>query len=408
MDVEPSGAEIIGALMSEPGRTDPYPLYARARELGPLPCIQEGFYLTTSYAEANRVLRDPAFGQIDSDAPGISEAMTHASIAHFRNSILEMNPPRHTRVRRLMSAAFTPRRTAGLESAIAAVVDSLAEDLAALGADGSPVDFMEHFAFRLPVSVICELIGVPAEDRPRFRPLAHALSASLELMQDFSGLGPADAAAEEVAEYFTKLIELRRAEPRDDLVSALVQHTDGPDGLMTDEELLGNLLLLLVAGFETTTSLLGSGLKILFERPALRAGLADGRLPVAGFVEEVLRYESPVQLTSRTVVQPGVELAGKRMPPGAEVMLLLGAANRDPERFVDPDTFDPMRADNQPLSFGAGAHFCLGAALARLEAAVAFPRLLTRLPAIAPGAEPPTRRDRLVLRGYDTLPVTVA
>jgi len=401
--------EIVQILMSPEGRADPYPHYEAARALGPVAHIDGPFYLVTGYEEANAALRNPAFGKLRAEDPAIVAVLEeHPSLGSLGQSILSANPPDHTRMRRLMAAVFTPRRTAGLEPAIAATVDRLLDEIAKEGADGRAVDFMERFAFPLPVSVICELLGVPPQDRPRFRPLAHDLTASLELMNDFSELGPADVATVELEEYFRELTARRRAEPRDDLISALVQESDDPDGKLSEAELIANLVLLLVAGFETTTNLLGNGLAILFGRPEIAGGLREGRLPVSDFVEEVLRFDSPVQLTSRIVDEKDVRLGGVELPVGAEVMLLLGAANHDPRRYADPGTFDPLRPDVQPLSFGAGVHFCLGSALARLEAATAFPRLLARFPGLAPAAgQIPVRRDRLVLRGYHTLPVVL-
>jgi cytochrome P450 len=308
-----------------------------------------------------------------------------------------------------MSAVFTPRRTAALGPAIERMVESLLDAMAQQGADGQPVDFMEEFAFRMPVAVVGELLGMPEADRYRFRQLAYDLAASMELISDPATLAPADAAAVELSEYFTALIASRRAKPADDLTTALVQQTDAEDGNLSGEELLSNLILLLFAGFETTTNLLGNGLALLFDRPDLSAGLRAGTVPVAGFVEESLRFDAPVQLTSREARTDGLEVGGIPVPRGSEVLLLLGAANHDPARFTDPGAFDPARPDNQPLSFGAGAHYCLGAALARLEATTAFPELLRRFPKLAPaeGVER-IRSDRLVLRGFRTLPVTVA
>jgi cytochrome P450 len=402
-------AEIIGVLMSPEGRADPYPYYEKARELGPVAHVDAHFYMCTGYDEVNTALRSPAFGKLRMDDPTMVEAIAaHPSIASDSRSILAANPPDHTRMRRLMGAVFTPRRAAGLEPAIAVTVEKLLDAMALEGVDGAPVDFMERFAYSLPVSVICELLGVPAQDRPRFRPLAHDVTGSLELIDDLTRLGPADAATLELEEYFRELADRRRAEPRDDLVSALVQESDDPDGALSEGELIANLILLLVAGFETTTNLLGNGLALLFERPKVAQGLREGRLPVEDFIEEVLRFDSPVQLTSRVATEAGARLGGVEIPGKAEVLLMLGAANRDPRRYFDPDVFDPLRPDTQPLSFGAGAHFCLGQALARLEATVAFPRLLARFPELAPApGQVPTRQDRLTLRGYDTLPVAV-
>jgi cytochrome P450 len=195
---------------------------------------------------------------------------------------------------------------------------------------------------------------------------------------------------------------------RDDLVSALVAARDAEDGRLGDQELLANLILLLVAGFETTTSLLGNGLTILLDRPDLAGALRTGQIPIAGFIEEVLRYDSPVQVVTRQARTDGLTIEGIPVPEGRNAILLIGAANHDPARYRDPDRFDPTRVDIRPLSFGAGPHICIGNNLARLEATVAFSKLLTRFPRLsAPPGTPPLRRDRLVLRGLQTLPLSI-
>lgn len=400
--------QIVGALMTPEGRVDPYPLYAAARALGPVSRLAElPMHLCTGYAEINAVLRDPAFGKMDLDSlPQEWRALLaeDGAMAMLGQSVLEANPPRHRRIRSLISSAFTPRRVAELEPAIARMTDALLDDLTTLGEDGAPVDFMENFAFRLPVTVICELLGVPEADRERFRPLAHDLTYALELFDDFDELGPADAATAELAAYLGALAEQRRADPKDDLVSALVQVNDAHDGRLSDSELLSNLVLLLVAGFETTTNLLGNGLYLGFEHPEVLDRVRKGEVSVQAFVDEVLRYDSPVQLASRIAVTDEARIAGRRVPKGEQTLLLIGAANRDPGRFAQPDAFDPARPDNVPLSFGAGIHYCLGHGLARLEGRIAFEKLLERFPEISLAAQP-ERRDRLVLRGYQTLPI---
>lgn len=403
-----NGEAIFVALTADAGRADPYPLYAKLHALGPVSHVGGTLFTVHGHREVNAVLRESGFGKWDGRMQDFPELAAHPSICRLHESILDANPPDHTRVRRLMSAVFTPRRTAAMAPAISRIAESLLDAMALAGAHGAPVDFMDAFAYRLPVSVICELLGVPEADRYRFRDLMQDLAVSLEIINDLSVLGPADAAMLELEEYFTALIALRRAAPADDLTSALIHAADQGDGALTEQQLLGNLVLLLLAGFETTTNLLGNGLALLFEQPWLARGLRDGSVPVAGFVEEVLRYDSPVQLTSRFALEDGLELGGRPVPAGSEVMLLLGAANRDPRRFREPDAFDPLREDNQPLSFGAGAHFCLGAALARLEAVTAFPMLLKRFPRLAPaGGAERIRNDRLVLRGFRTLPAAV-
>jgi cytochrome P450 len=290
-----------------------------------------------------------------------------------------------------------------MRPAIETMADELIDAMADRGSDGSAVEFMQDFAYPLPVTVICELIGIPESDRAGFRPLARDMCGIFEL-QDLAAMPKINAAAVDLLAYFTDLAAQRRADPRDDLLSDLLAVSDAGDGRLSDAELLHNMTLLLVAGFETTTNLLGNGLQIVLERPQYADGITVGSVPAAAFVEEELRYDSPVQLTSRAGY--ATTIVGVTVSAQTEVMVLLGAGNHDPRRFTDPQNFDPARSDGGPLSFGGGAHFCIGAALARLEGAVAFPRLFARLPKLAP-AGTPTRRDTLLLRGFDALPVTV-
>ena len=420
MGLQTDAASIVEQLMAEAGRADPYPLYAAAHRLGPVAPITDSMVLVSGYAEVNRLLREPGLGVVDDtvvqawwpDSPGFPDAFDPehgpGSTELLGRSILQANPPRHARMRAPIASVFTARRIAALEPAVAVVVDTLLDGLAEQGAGGVPVDFMELVAHRLPVAVICELLGVPPEDRELFRPLGHELSRALEFAAGHSDLAGADEAAGELSRYFTRLAAERRAEPRDDLVTALVALTGGAEPRLTDAELIGNLVLLLVAGFETTTNLLGNGLAAVFAHPPVREALRQGVLPVSDLVEEVLRYDSPVQLTSRVALREGLTAGGVPMPRYGEALLLLGAANRDPARFHEPDRFDPWRADVQPLSFGAGAHYCLGAMLARLEGTLAFRALFARFPDLAPAPGlGPVRNDRLLLRGFRTLPVVL-
>jgi cytochrome P450 len=403
------GTEIIDALLSPAGAADPYPLYRRARELGPALPVWDNMVLATDYATVHQLLRDPTFGVADAPRREVFEPdfAEHLSLLLLSRSVLQNNAPHHARMRSLIASVFTARRVATLAPAVAATVDRMLDELAELGAGGASVDFMDTFAFRLPVSVICELLGVPEQDRYRFRALATDLTASLEVIVSSEELAAADRATEELRDYFTELAAERRAHPREDLVSALVQAADGADQRLGDEELLGNLVLLLVAGFETTTNLLGNGLDLAFRHPWTLDGLRAGRISPAGFTDEVLRHESPVQLTTRVPLGPGQQVAGVPVPEQGGVFLLIGSANRDAARYPDPEVFDPLRRDSQPLSFGGGAHFCLGAQLAKLEASTALPALLNRFPGLA-GAGEPVRRNRLVLRGYESLPIRLA
>lgn len=398
---ERDAAALVQQMMTPAGRADPFPLYAAAHELGPVSVLPDGSLLVCGYAAVNQVLREPGFGVPEPVAPDAG----NDALQLMQQSILRANPPDHGRMRSLISKVFTPRRVADLQPPIEAAVDDVLDRLGEAAADG-PVDFMDLVAFPLPVTVIGELLGVPPGDRRRFRPLAADLTEALELSGGTSA--SADAAARELAGYFTHLISERRTAPGDDLVSALVAARDAEDGRLSDQELLANLILLLVAGFETTTDLLGNGLTILLDRPDLAGELRVGQIPVAGFIEEVLRYDAPVQVATRQARTDGLTVEGIPIPKGRNAILLIGAANRDPARYRDPARFDHTRTDIRPLSFGAGPHICIGNNLARLEASVAFSKLLTRFPQLsAPPGRPPLRRDRLVLRGFQALPLSI-
>jgi cytochrome P450 len=303
-----------------------------------------------------------------------------------------MNPPDHTRLRRLVSSTFTARRVQALRPAIEAIVDDLLDRMA------GEVDFIDAFAFPLPVNVIGELLGVPEPDRAQFQTLIRDWSQVLEIITP-EVLAVADPAAATVRAYLAELVSLRRREPGPDLISALVAAEEEGDRL-TEDELLTMAALLFAAGFETTTNLLANGLVAVLGSPA-QAGLVH-RDPVTA-VEELLRFDTPVQLVSRVAYEP-VELGGVTVDAGERVVAYLGAGNRDPERFADPDRLDLARGDCAPLSFGGGIHYCLGAPLARLEAQVAFPALLRRFPQIELCGTP-ERRDSLAIRGYTRLPV---
>jgi cytochrome P450 len=398
-----SAATILAQLMTPAGRADPFPLYAAAHEREPVSVLPDGSFLICGYAAVNQVLRDPGFGLAEAASPNAG----HDAVQLMNQSILRADPPDHGRMRSLIAKVFTPRRVADLQPAIDAAVNDLLDQLTDAASGGGPVDFMDHVAFPLPVTVICDLLGVPPADRRRFRPLAADLTEALEPSGDTPA--PAHAAARQLAAYFTPLINDRRAAPGDDLVSALVAARDAGDGRLTDEELLANLILLLVAGFETTTNLLGNGLAILLDHPELTTALRSKQIPIPAFIEEVLRYDSPVQAVTRQAHADDLTVDGVPVPEGSDLILLIGAANRDPARYPDPDRFDPSRADIKPLSFGAGAHICIGNNLARLEAATVFPQLLARFPTLsaAPG-KPPLRRDRLILRGFHTFPVQIS
>lgn len=400
-----SPREAVKALVSPAGRVDPYPLYEAIRAHGNLVEVKPGLVIGVGYHECDKALRAPALNVQD----GVSyDALypawrRHSSLRGYTDSMLYRNSPDHERMRRLVSGGFTPKRVRGLRPAIEDMTDRLLDNLADLSSGGATVDFVAEFASRLPIAVISALLGVPEDDHVWFRQIAADLTLALEGITNVDGLGPADKAMDELAAYFGELIEHRRHHPADDVVSALVRAHADADRLAQDE-LIGNMMLLLTAGFETTTFLLGHGLLLAFEHPRHAARLRTDPEFAVSYVEELLRFEAPVQATSRWATAE-VDVLGTVIPADTKLVLLLGAANRDPRRYTDPGRFDPDRTDVQPLSFGAGGHFCLGAPLARLEAQIALPRLLDRFPDLAMTGEP-VRRDTWVGRGLDELPIT--
>jgi cytochrome P450 len=400
-------AEAFNTLLgTEAGRADPYPLYEALRVDGPTVAIAPLMIAVTGFAECDRVLREQRMlvhdaGYMDQMWPGWD---TQSSLVAINHSILETNPPDHERVRRLISGVFTPRRLAAMREQVGRLAADLADEMATTAAAGDgTVDFMAAYAYLLPVNVICELLGIPDADRAWFRPIAHEIAATVEPINiDFE---VANAAADSLTKYYEELIEARRAHARDDLISALVAVHDANPAQLSAVELMSNLVLLLVAGFETTTNLLGNGLWLLLQRPDELAVLRADPSRTNEYVEEMLRFDSPVQVTSRWTPTE-LTIGDLHVPAGGEVFALIAAGNRDPRRFDRPGVFDPTRVNNASLSFGAGAHFCLGQALARMEAQVAFPLLLDRFPDIEP-AGVPERKDRITLRGYASMPLRV-
>ncbi|PRH80108.1 cytochrome P450 [Streptomyces solincola] len=404
----PSVTEAFAALGTAAGRQDPYPHYEAIRAHGPVAELRPGRLVLTGYEDCDRALRDTRL--LVQDAAGYDALSpgwrSHSSLRAFTSSMLYSNPPDHTRLRSVVNFAFTPPRIRELHAVIAEMTDKLLDRMARLGAGGAPVDLIAEFASRLPVAVISTMIGFAEEDQVWFRDMASTVAVSTDGFGDPAALERADRAMDEMTAYFTELIARRRREPRDDLVTLLADtHREHPDTLDRDE-LMGTLMVLLTAGFETTSFLIGHGVMLALERAAPAARLRTETDFAARYVEEILRYEPPVHVTSRWAAAD-TEVAGVPVPAGSRLTLVLAAANRDPRRYADPDRFDPDRTASRPLSFGAGGHFCLGAPLARLEAGIALPRLFARFPHLT-ATSAPVYRDRWVVRGLDTFPVAVA
>ncbi len=410
-------AELLTLLSTAEGRADPYPHYARIREHAPLFRSTMGNWIVTRFAHCQQVLRAPQFGkgsELDTTDRrrlarwGIPAEETEEFLSFFgrRQSILTLNPPDHTRLRGLVARAFTPSTVEALRPHVVALCDGLLDTLAELAAGGGSVDIMNELAFPLPVAVIGELLGVPVPDRPQFQSLVRAATRILEPVSTLDDLRGARAARVTMEQYFESLITERRRQPADDLLSELIAVSDGSDRL-TQDEVVSTAILLFAAGFETTTNLIGNGLWALLNHPdqlaRLRASV-DDPVAVQRAIEELLRWDSPVQLDGRMALRP-TEIEGQPIAPGELVMTLLGAANRDPRRFPEPEVLDLGRDDGPPMSFGSGIHYCLGAALARLEGQVCFGRLLSRFKDLEPGEDGIAHRDSITLRGLARLPV---
>jgi cytochrome P450 len=379
------------------GRADPYPLYASLRASAPVHRSPLGFWVASRYDDCQHVLRESRVGKDFTNAftaLGLTEEQLAEQTAfrEDRSNMLFADPPDHTRLRGLVSRAFTPRTVEALRPQIVALVDDLIDDFG-----GAEVDVMDTLAFPLPVTVIGEMLGVPEEDRARFQPLVRAVSVVLELALTPEALAAATAARATMEDYFYALVAERRANPRQDLLSKLIEAEESGDQL-SEYELVSTAILLFAAGFETTTNFIGNALLALLLQPDQLRRLRHDRSLLRSGVEELLRYDSPVQVNARAVYDD-IEVGGHRVEAGTTMLLLLGAANRDPQRFSDPDVLDVSRSEGPSLSFGTGIHHCLGAALARLEGAVVLDRILQRFGHIELVDDQPPRRDSLTLRG---------
>jgi cytochrome P450 len=393
---------------------DPYAVYAELRQRNPVHRSALGFWVFTRHADCLAILRDRRSSSDgrNIDVSTIREVRavdlplqegTGAVLAEMA-PFLFRDPPDHTRLRGLVQKAFTPRVVEGLRPRLQQICDGLLDEAFERG----DVDLVADYAYPLPVQIIVEMLGVPAEDHEQFRVWSHALARGLD--PDF--LLPPEAvqlrlgAILSFVQYFASLIEERRQKPGDDLLTRLIQAEEQGD-VLTQGELLSTCILLLVAGHETTVNLISGGALALMERPRQLALVRDDPGVVRSAVEEMLRFVCPVQLTGRVALED-MEVGGAHIAAGEFSMLLIGSANRDPGVFDDPESFDVTRVDNSHLGFGFGIHHCLGAPLARLEAQIALPTLLRRARRLERTTDTLSYKENIVLRGLEDLPVRVS
>lgn len=379
---------------------NPYPFYHELRVTEPvywaeMPPPLNGMWLCTRYADVASVLKEARLTKHRLDM------MRAGEVTANQRSMLSEDPPDHTRLRSLVSQAFTPKRVQGLQSRIEEVTNHLIEQVAGQGG----MDFVTAIAQPLPVIVIAELLGVPPEDRHEFQAWSNTVITGGDGARRTAERGKqSNAAILALDHYFRKLIEQRRREPRNDLISALIAARDVEERL-NEEELLSTCRLLLIAGFETTVNLLSNGLLALLQHPEQRMLLQANPALVGSAVEEMLRYYSPVQRATYRGATETFMIGDKQIQPGEAVSAIIGAANRDPAVFPDPNRFDITRTPNPHLGFGLGIHFCLGAPLARLEGRVAFTTLLERLPGLQLLKQEPDWSSNTFIRGLRSLAV---
>jgi cytochrome P450 len=401
--------KLFAQVLDPVNRPNPYPLYARLRET-PVAPQEDGTFVVSTYREIVGLLHHPSISSDErkstraTGALAASAKLAPPGTGERNPPFIFLDPPAHDRLRRLVMHQFTPERVEGMRDQVVQLVNTL------LGArrEGGELDIVDDLAYPLPVTVICHLLGVPREDEPRFHAWATPLARSLDPAQGMSAaeLQQAAQAAMQIEEYMSGLIAARRAQLSDDLLSGLIAGDD-PDGRMNEGDLLLTMILLLVAGHETTVNLITNGLLTLLRYPDALQRMRQDPDFVINVVEEVLRFDPPVQFRTRTTLTD-VAVAEATIPKGASVVLLLASGSRDPVRFPEPERFEPDRPDNEHLGFGGGMHYCVGAPLARLEAQIALGSLARRLVDPRLVADPPPYRDNAALRGPEHLLVRFA
>ncbi|MFJ5897988.1 cytochrome P450 [Streptomyces sp. NPDC093064] len=386
-------------------RPDPYPLYAELREAG-VARQTDGSYLVGTYYDIVALFHNP---RLSSDRRNRAAPYRDLDAEDQQHSFIRLDDPEHRRLRSLATRPFGPPHSPGRIDAMRGEITGITEELIETLRSCTRVDVVDDFAYPLPVTVICRLLGVPREDEPVFREWSAAIIESVDIRP---GEDPGERqragiqARAQMGSYLVDLAEQRRGRPSDDMLSAFVNDPD-PSGALTREELSATAVLLLVAGHETTVNLITNGVLTLLRHPDQleRLRREPGLLP--GAVEELLRYEPPVHMLQR-VPLTHIEVAGQTIPKGVPVVLVLASGNRDPRRFREPDRFDPAREDNQHLGFGSGIHICYGAPLARIEAQIALGALLPHLSTATLVEDPPPYRQSVVLRGPRHLPIELS
>lgn len=378
-------------------RANPYPFYDMLRSAAPIFFWEPwGLWFLTRHDDCNALLRDNRLGHGNfGEGPPQQKALWDMQ----RHWMLVRNPPDHTRLRSLAHKAFTPRTVARLRETIQQITDRLLDRVEEQGT----MELIADLAYPLPVTVICELLGVPAADQDQFHDWSNAIARSLDLTDETAVYDRAAVAAAELTGYLDGLLRERRERPQQDLISALAAAEEAGDHL-SKEELFATCALLLIAGHETTINLIGNGAYALLQHPEQWGKLRAEPELVGTAVEELLRYDSPVQLTSRMVLED-MEYKGMAWPRGTSIAFLLGAANRDPAQFAEPNRLDITRSNNRHLAFGGGIHYCLGAPLARLEGEIAFTTLARRMPDLQLAADDVVYGANYTLRGLEALPI---
>jgi cytochrome P450 len=395
-------------LLDPSNRADPYPVYAQIREHGPLQLPDMTLNVFSSFHDCDDVLRhaSSASDRLKSTAAQREIAEGAEARPFGPPGFLFLDPPDHTRLRKLVSKAFAPKVVKALEADITSLVDALLDRVEAVA---GPFNVIADLAHPLPVAVICRLLGVPIEDEPQFSHASALLAAALDPVISFTGQAP-DSVDEMfeaglwLRDYLRELIARRRSDPGEDLMSGLI-HVEESGDQLTEEEIVATCNLLLIAGHETTVNLIANAILAMLHDPSQWAALSVDPQRVSVVVEETLRYDPPVQLMGR-IAADDMTIGEVAVPKGDVMMLLLAAAHRDPSAFERPDEFEPDRANIRHLGFGRGPHFCLGAPLARLEAAVALSKVTARFPQAQLAGEP-QYKPNLTLRGMASLSVAI-